>query len=430
MLFSILNRIRPLTFFIASLLLLLLWTTLTIPHILRDKKQFGTPDLRNRIVGSRIIIHKESISPYFYKWNHRDGNNFLDPYDSPGLPMNRNTVTPFTLQLLQPISDIKYQHLVIIWYVAEITALLIISVLLMGLASGFSNKFLILLISLSGIGLSQAWFLHNLSGQIYIFIPLLLSVLLYTFKGSPDKNNLISAIILSILVLFRPNSLIFILPFVVLQKWKIILYTFFLITLYFVYLIVTDTIWIWQDYFQAVNLWALDVGTYGNMKSYLQLSNINELEGSTSLNQPGFLVFLEDSSILGLAKRFLHISLTRSQLGIFTLGGFGLLILLLIKKIRHFDPYKLILATFLLYFWSELCIPAIRNSYNAVQWIFPLSIIYLSGKTSTLVNIIVLIGFIFAAGLLKVLPFDLFISELLFSVAAIIYLTKNNKVNA
>ena len=423
-------KTRPFAFLTAVVLLLLTWLVVTVPAIWNDKKQTGTPDLRNRIVGSRIIKHKETVSPYFYKWKQNDGDVFFDPYDAPGLPMNRNTVTPFTLQLLQPITDIAYNHLTTIWYAVEIISLLIISILMMGLAKSQSNKVIILFISLAGIGFSQGWILHVLSGQVYIFIPLLLSLLLYATKLPANKSDFFAAIILSTLALFRPNTLIFMLPFVVLRKWKTILFTFFLFSMYFGFLIITDKIWLWQDYVRAVNLWALDNGTYGDFKNYLQLSNVKELEGSTAISQPGLLVYLEDSSIRSLAKRFLQIFLTSTQLSILMLVGIGALILILFKRIKKYNVYLLFLATFLLYFISELCIPAIRNSYNSVQWVFPLAILYLGKKSSSTINIMVLVGFIFATGLLKFLPFDLFISELLFSIAVFIYLTKNNTRNA
>jgi hypothetical protein len=421
---------RPFAFLITIVLLLIIWLVVAVPGILNDKKKFGTPDLRNRIVGSRIIKHKESTSPYFYKWKQNDGETFLDPYDAPGLPMNRNTITPFTLQLLQPISDTVYKDITIIWYTAEIISLLIISVLMMSLAINRYTKLIILFISLAGIGLSQGWILHNLSGQVYIFIPLLLSCLLYIGKLSPNKSDFFAAILLSTLALFRPNTLIFILPFVVLRKWKTVLFSFVLIALYFGLLIITDKIWLWQDYVRAVNLWALDNGTYGDFKSYLQLSNVKELEGSSAISQPRLLVYLEDSSIRSLVKRFLHLSLAGTQLGFLMFSVIGSFMLILFKRVKQYSIYKLFLATFLFYFISELCIPAIRNSYNSVQWVFPLAILYLGKKSFLSINILVLIGFIFATGLLKFLPYDLFISELLFAIAAFIYLIKNNTENA
>lgn len=423
-------KIRPFAFITVVVLLLVTWLSVVLPGILNSKKKFGTPDLRNRIVGSRIIKHKETVSPYFYKWKQNEDDVFFDPYDAPGLPMNRNTVTPFTLQLLQPITDITYNHLTTIWYAVEIISLLIISILMMGLAKSQSNKLIILFISLAGIGFSQGWILHNLSGQVYIFIPLLLSFLLYATKLAANKSDFFAAIILTTLALFRPNTLIFIFPFVVLRKWKTILFTFFLFSLYFGFLIITNKIWLWQDYVHAVNLWALDNGTYGDFRSFLQLSNVKQLEGSTAIIQPGLLVYLEDSSIRSLAKRFLQLFLTSTQLSILMLVGIGSFTLILLKRIKKYNVYQLFLATFLLYFISELCIPAIRNSYNSVQWVFPLAILYLGKKNSSTINMMVWVGFIFATGLLKFLPFDLFISELLFSMAVFIYLTKNNTKNA
>ncbi len=383
MAFSFLNRIRSVTLLAVTLLLLLICLLLTTLNIWNEKKMHGTPDLRNRIIGSRIIKHKETASPYFYKWHQNDGDHFLDPYDSPGVPMNRNTVTPFTLQLLQPICDIEYKHLSIIWYILEVISLLAIAVLLTWLSTGLANKLIVLSISLIGIGISQGWMLHNLSGQVYIFIPLLLSLLLLISRSPTNKGDFLSGIILSVVFLFRPNTLLFVLPFLLLKKLKPIFYALILIAIYFGLLYMADEIWMWHDYFRAVNLWAEESANNSDTKSYMQLLNIKQIEGSTTFSQPPALVLLEDTSIVSLFKRFLGITLTRVQLIVIMLCGFGSLILLLHKKIRLYNLNNLFVLAFLLYFLSELCIPAIRNSYNAVQWVFPLAILYLDKKRAS-----------------------------------------------
>jgi hypothetical protein len=109
---------------------------------------------------------------------------------------------------------------------------------------------------------------------------------------------------------------------------------------------------------------------------------------------------------------------------------FAIIFLLYFKKIKQADLSDLFLLTFLFYFVAELCIPAIRNSYNAVQWIFPLSLFYLNRKQNVTVNLLLLTAAIFTLGWLKFLPFDLFIAELLFAIASIVYLTSNNPKNA
>jgi hypothetical protein len=394
------------------------------------KIAYGTPDLRNRVIGSRILKHKEKTSPYFYKWNKADGDQFLDMYDSPELPMNRNTVTPFTIQLLTPVCSLNYTSLSKSWYIAEAASLLIISLLMLSLAPGIENKIILLGVTLVEVGLSQNWLLHNLSGQVYIFFPLLLTLLFFLSKKVSVLNNWLSAIILSSLILMRPPAALFILPFILQSKWGILKNTFLLILTYFVILFIRNDLWIWQDYFQAMNLWSKELFNQHVTKTYLETFQTTSVEGSHILSQSPKLNLLEDSSVQSFFYRFLHIQLSSFQLLTMMVSCFAIIFLFYFKKIKQADLSDLFLLTFLFYFVAELCIPAIRNSYNAVQWIFPLSLFYLNRKQNVTVNLLLLTAAIFTLGWLKFLPFDLFIAELLFAIASIVYLTSNNPKNA
>lgn len=391
------------------------------------KSDYGTPDLRNRIVGSRVIKQKENVSPYFYKWNKTDGDRFLDMYDTPELLMNRNTVTPFTLQVLEFVCDTTYSKLAKRWYIAEIISLLVCSMLMMTLAKDSFNKLLVLGISLIGVGLSQSWMLHSLSGQVYIFIPLLLSLVLYFFQLQTKGNDILAAVVLTLLVFIRPTAVLFIAPFVLMSNWKVPAYLFLFVAIYFLFSYTTGQLWLWKDYSNAMNLWSVESFNPQVTKSYMEILQLKEVEGSSILSQPPNLSLLEDSSIQGFLHRFFNIQLTKIPLLGLMLCLFIAFLFFLREEIKQFDMRRLFILAFLLYFLSELCIPAVRNSYNSVQWVFPLSILFLDKQISNSIKLLLLLAVTFAIGIMKFFPFDLFIAEMLFFLSCAIYL-KNSKL--
>src|SRR5438445_9849442 len=75
---------------------------------IRVEQRYYGSDLRNRVVGARLI--KDGRSPYFYKWRIADGVRYYDPdnfdpdnceHDS----ISVITATPFFHHLLSPIAD-------------------------------------------------------------------------------------------------------------------------------------------------------------------------------------------------------------------------------------------------------------------------------------------------------------------------------------
>lgn len=414
----------------------LLLTLLTITFLIStinswsDKSKYGTPDLRNRIVGSRVLKEKENLSPYFYKWNKADGDRFLDMYDSPEIPMNRNTVTPFITQILTPFCSLNYTSLSKYWYITEIAALLLILIVMTSMAQESESKLFLYAVSFIEIGLSQSWTLHNTSGQVYIFFPLLFTLLFY-FSHNPSLiNNWLCVILLASLVLMRPPAALFILPFLLQSRWNIILPTLSLILTYFISLYLTNTLWVWTEYVKAMNLWSKDIFHDHFTKTYLEILQLRSIEGSNIILQSPKLNLLENSSIQSFFFRFFNIQLTSLQLLVIMSCFFIFILTPFVKRLKSADLSHLFLITFLLYFVAELCLPAIRNSYNAVQWIFPLSILYLTKKLNPIVNLLMGVAAIFTIGWLKFLPFDLFIAELLFALAIFVYLSRNKQKNA
>ena len=394
------------------------------------KNTYGSVDLRNRVIGSRITAHQKNGSPYFYKWKQADGENYLDIYDTPGIPVNRNTVTPFVLQLLEPVSDFKFQKIALGWYMAEVAALILIVLLIISALNDWQHRFYVLFSSLIIIGCSQGWILHNINGQVYIFYALLLTILFYYFNSNRKLSNILSGLILTVFILMRPIALIFLIPFLAKRKWKTLAFFLLFTVIYFIQQYINHQLWLWKDYASAMNQWSIGYFNQHPVNDYIDIYKIQNLEGSAAVPPSAYQSLTEDSSLRGLVFRFLHIKLFKEWLALITGLIYAGILFIYRKKIKVLDAKSLFIFCFLLYFIAEICLPAVRNSYNYVQWIFPLAIILTSIKLSAKVFVCILLATIMATGALKFLPFDLTMPELIFAAISIYFINHSKTANA
>ncbi|HCX72270.1 MAG TPA: hypothetical protein DHM37_00980, partial [Candidatus Cloacimonas sp.] len=97
-------------------LLLIFAVFVAVSGFLNDIKNtnvYGGIDLRNRIVGARLIeLDKD---PYFFKWNDTYSDKLRDPNDIPGFEANRVTVTPGTLQIYSLFDSYSYKFQRNLW---------------------------------------------------------------------------------------------------------------------------------------------------------------------------------------------------------------------------------------------------------------------------------------------------------------------------
>jgi hypothetical protein len=76
-----------------------------------------TGDLRNRVVGARII--KDNGSPYFYKWKKGEGFRYYDPGNFDAAHPSAITTSPFFEQLLSPVADLPQSQIELFWLIFE-----------------------------------------------------------------------------------------------------------------------------------------------------------------------------------------------------------------------------------------------------------------------------------------------------------------------
>ena len=82
---------------------------------------WGT-DLRNRVVGARLII--DGIEPYFFSWHQGLSDRFLDPLDPVNSVISRVSVPPTVLALQSTIASLPYMPQKIIWLIVQWSAFL------------------------------------------------------------------------------------------------------------------------------------------------------------------------------------------------------------------------------------------------------------------------------------------------------------------
>lgn len=426
---QLINRLLSRQGYIVLTLLMIIIFLFKSFQSLQYKETYGSPDLRNRITGARILKHYQYTSPYFYKWKQGENEQLLDPYDSPDIKVNRTTVTPFTLQLIQPFCDYSFQSITVGWYMAETIVLLLILLLMLKDVISPLNRFLCIAIALTIIGCSQSWLLHNINGQVYIFYALLLTLLYRSCQYNNHWAAILNGLLLSVLILMRPVMIVFALPFLLQRKWRPLLYVALFAAVYFMMQWYVGSIWIWKEYGDAMNVWAVQQFNLQPVKDYLDIHPIAKLEGSSAVQYSPYQWLTENSSLAGFVYRFLGSELSSAVLMLIALFLSAVFAFSIRNKLSKFDGSRLFVFAFLLYFIAEISLPAVRNIYNSIQWVFPLLIIFSQSYIQKKSIVLLIIGGLLSLGLFKFLPFDLTLAELIFAAICFQYINTKG-VNA
>ena len=181
---------------------------------LRDIKQYGGNDLRNKVVGARYLL--AGLDPYAIEWSP-PSEWFVDPLRRyPGL--SPTTVTPLVLMVYCPLAWLPYSTQRIIWFFIEwLTMILCILVLMRIVPTGIA-RFVFLVFSLLFFVSGFFWRLHVERGQFYIFLTFILSLAIFF---DMKQKSIIAAILLGLLTVLRPTFLIIIPLMLLLRRWKI-----------------------------------------------------------------------------------------------------------------------------------------------------------------------------------------------------------------
>ncbi|HPR18482.1 MAG TPA: glycosyltransferase family 87 protein [Candidatus Cloacimonadota bacterium] len=336
---------------------------------------FSGMDLRNRIVGARLVAN--GYNPYFYKWNEGDSDFFLDPRDDPTLPMNRVTVPPTVLQINSLFSNLPYKFIRIFWTLIQWLLLLGTIYLFSRTAADQVQSKLIWIVCLFFVADSYIFRLHIERGQIYILYVFLFALSYFIYSRKFRLNIIIGGLIAGYCASLRFPVLLLILPFIFAKRWKFVMSQIcgFILGILASSLYAGKMAWI--SYFKAMQ--------------YHGLTHLEKIGLSTEeypqINIEGikdFSIFAElpisDSSLQGM----MHSIGIQLSSGVLLTIFCVLLVIITIFFLKINKRYKTTGFLFLfgsaIIIISEVFLPAARYNYNDVIIMIPLSLLILDSK--------------------------------------------------
>ena len=394
-------------------------------------------DMRNRIVGSRIM--KDGGSPYFYIWKEGDTVRYYDTYIPPNSIMSPATSTPFFHKVNGLIADLPQYQFNSIWLLIEyfsLGACLVLAMLAMPLTR-YKNIYYFLAGITVAFTYTVGWRIHIYTGQNYIFVPVLAMACYYAMAQKKGALQLVlfGAAACS-LILLRPITALIFLPFLFYVKSY---YKWFCSAAIFMILYLGYA-WNnpvqkknWADYFKSVqtgiavhqqllppvklvpynpvpiySFEGVDFNTEGNEK----LGSKMKLGAENS----NFFIFYNE-----LTGHKISVA-AMTVIGLFTCLVLLLPLLIITRKKIPFSLIQLFLLGFIIYNTYEFCTPVTRLAYHWVQFLFPLLLIPLFSRRLYIIPTILLIaGFCLNIAVLPSVKMEHTIGEFLI-VTAMLYL--------
>lgn len=392
---------------------------LTIIKSFSITKQYGGGDLRTRIVGARLLSTGQS--PYFYKWKPGTDVFYLDPNDEAYRLVNGNVVTPAALAIIYPMAQLPYPQVRLLWTILQLIAAGGILLILFRNRS-IGRGFLVASPIILGFICSELWFNNIERGQMYIFYAFLFTAMYGVYTSKWKYNEFLSGFIGGLFILFRPFAGIIGLGFLLHGKFKWVLGCiagFLTGCLLFVLPFIPQ----WKDYSRAMEEYVNEnTGQSHHTNTAAGPLKPAIIEGADNLQVVKSFALNRLDTMNHTMKRFgIDINSTQSVLlYILIMAVLSALFFRLRKKMT--GPEPLFLFGFLGLVLAELFVLAPRGPYNLIQWIFPVSVIYLQARKHLPSLVILITGLL----LLHNFPYPFFLpgqlSELLFIALSAYYI--------
>ena len=343
---------------------------------LENSANYGGIDLRNRVVGARLV--KANYDPYFFKWNENYSDFFLDPRDHPNLSVSRVTVPPTILMIHSIFSNLPYKFQRYLWTVIQ-WLLIIFSIFFFSRSEKDKIKSkLIWIVSLFFIAGSFIFRLHVERGQIYILYVFLFALSYYFYNSNFKINKLLSGIIMGYVSALRFPMIIVGLPFLLYKRWKFI---FGQVIGFVIGIIISFSFAgyeIWKSYFKAMPIHGkvhngiIKITT--ERYPYIDIEDMKNLWIWARLP-------ISDSSIQGIARKYFGIQISSNILLISLVVCIIFLIVLFFRINKRYKTNNfLFLYSISIILISELFLPAARFSYSNVILLSVFSLIIINSK--------------------------------------------------
>lgn len=337
-----------------------------------NAKTYGAIDLRNRIVGTRLV--KLGINPYTFKWNSQtDSLTLLDPFDFPDLKVSRVSIPPSNFPIFSILAKIdnynriKFIWMLITWFLFTGTIFFII----IEVRQKFLRRLLVT-VGLLYFSIGSFWRLHIEKGQIYIIYVFLIAFSYYIYTQKNKLSEFLSGLIMGINIVLRPFMIFFSIPMLTFGKWKFILGNIIGAIFAFgisLYLYGFD---LWKHFFNYVNyqskMHLKEIVSHS--QHYYQIITLKK-DFYDSYDFPRF-----DTSIQKIIHTFFNFELTSSmlKLSLIIVMLFFTLLFFTLRK-RKFTIDTIFIIGSLLVIISEFFVPSPRFSYNNVIFLIPLLLI-------------------------------------------------------
>lgn len=205
-----LTRLEKVALGVAALL-----TFLVLLLSLLDLGRYAGIDLRNRIVGARVLLTGQD--PYTFVWQPGMPLELLDPCHD--FLVHRLTAPPPTLFLYAPIAPLPYKAERLVSFVLEWLSFALSVALLTRTIADMHQRVTFLLLTVLCFVLSGFWRLHLERGQVYAFHLLVLSgAVVLSLRHHLDSWS--GGILFGLAALLRLNYLLFVPAFLLLRQWR------------------------------------------------------------------------------------------------------------------------------------------------------------------------------------------------------------------
>lgn len=407
-----------LSFLIAGILL-----ALAFARDLQYEKLYPD-DLRNRVVGARLIA--DGKSPYFYKWKPADGLRYYDPSNFNTNIISNTTASPFLHSLVMPFSNLSQRTISFMWLLGQYVILIGMGLVAYRYAQGWGRHACLLLTGV--FPFTDGWIRHVLTGQFYLLIPFLLFIT-YILLAGRQKNwrLLIAALCAVMVVLIRPFAALSFIPFlfVLPVTKKFIVYCVAISAAYLLFVVASPhQVQVYKDYNQFIKYAVNEHQEKPLPTRAIIIPNpgIGQLEG---FNIDSIRLYKAKNPVRSFSENGNFFVLYRKVVGRqvpeqLLLAG-SMLCTLLIVLLFYFGTAKsgrlleqCVLVGFVIYLVLEMFLPMHRHQYNTVQFLFPLLLtaMYIQ-RITTPARILIAVGLLLNTLKWQVIPMKNTAGELL-----------------
>ncbi len=362
--------VRVLWICLALVAIGVLWYALT-RDIRYSREYMG--DLRNRVVGARII--SDGGLPYFYKWKPGDPLRYYDPQAFDVYFPSISTSTPFLHRMLIPLAELPFATAMRVWVVVLYGLYFAMVAYAFDFARAPSARAFVLGVALLFL-LTNAWELHTRYGQTYLLIPAL-AMLTFSLRRRP----VLAGLAVAALIMVRPNAILFAVPFLLMRDFRWTMLAPAVVALSLV-LSVPGERGLWADYERMLGE---QVKIHQNLSpptrpavvdpGYPRWEGLDMDSVRARIARDPVHIYSENGNVFVLYGKIVGRRMPLVLLGVLGALSIGLVIALLAVVRRRYGepkPAQLAIVGFCLYMISDLFSPVYRHAYYGVQWIMPL----------------------------------------------------------